>query len=290
MGTFFFFESSFSLNLLFHRLSHICRRRLLRSLAVFIFLLPMLSGCVDYDLGITFDSQTHGTITQTLHVSDQLLVLNEGALPTFETFSARAKQLSGKVRRLDDDTLQITLPFNNGAQLVERFNAFYGDVPSAEDKSDGVLVRNPATTGLLSDLPGAPNVRSHLDLQQDNFIIALRNHLTYDLQIDPAEAISNGQGLNDIDWLTFNFLLRTPWGEIEEPSEGAAMREQPDEIEKTRALWHLSADQPHHIEAVFWVPSPIGIGGCAIALLCLFGYLVKHKLMPKLMPNLKPHT
>ncbi|MEL7510950.1 MAG: DUF3153 domain-containing protein [Cyanobacteria bacterium J06554_3] len=278
------------MKLSFHRLSHVCRRRFLRSLALFVFLLPMLSGCVDYDLGITFDSQTHGTITQTLHVSDRLLALNEGALPTFETFSARAKQLSGKVRRLDDDTLQITLPFHNGAQLVERFNAFYGDVPSSEDNSDGILVSSPVKAGLLSDLPGAPNVRSHLALQQDNFIFALRNHLTYDLQIDPAEAIANGQGFNDIDWLTFNFSLQTPWGKIADSRDVPAAQEQPDEVEKTRATWHLAADRPHHIEAIFWVPSPIGIGGCAIALLCLVGYLVKHKLMPKLMPNSKPHT
>lgn len=251
----------------------------------------MLSGCVDYDLGITFDSQTHGTITQALHVSDRLLALNEGALPTFDTFSERAKQLSGKVQRLDDDTLQITLPFNNGAQLVERFNAFYDDLP----EPDGILVRNPAESGLLSDLPGAPNVRSHLTLQQDNFILVLRNHLTYDLQIDPTEAIANGQGFNDIDWLTFNFSLQTPWGEIEAPNvekktnvekniEASAARDQPDDIEKTRATWYLAADRPHHIEAVFWVPSPIGIGGCAIALLCLFGYLVKHKLIPQFKP------
>lgn len=240
-----------------------------------LLLCSLLSGCVDYDLGIRFDSQTHGTLTQSVHLSDRLLTLSDtGTRQIFQQFTAKAEALSGQIRQLDEDTLQITLPFYSGAQLVERFNAFYSGDSGPTDLATSLL-----------DLPGTPTVSAHLDLQQRNYIFALRNHLTYDLQIATAQTlpVSNRWRVGKAtpresrSWLTLDFHLTTPWGLI--PTD-SSLTAPPPSIQGHTATWHLEANQPQHIEATFWVPSPVGIGGGAIALLCLLGYLLRHKLLP----------
>ena len=243
-----------------------------RSITVICLLLcTLLSGCVDYDLGIRFDSQTHGTLTQTVHLSDRLLTLSDASTrQIFQQFTDQAQALSGQARQIDADTLAIALPFYSGAQLVERFNAFYSRSGHPTDLSTHLL-----------DLPGAPSVSAHLDLQQRNYIFALRNHLTYDLQIDDAKILpvssqwpaGKATPQESRRWLTLAFHLTTPWGLTPTYSP-------PDSIQGRTATWHLAANQPQHIEAIFWIPSPIGIGGGAIALFCLLGYSLKHKRLP----------
>ncbi|MEL6601985.1 MAG: DUF3153 domain-containing protein [Cyanobacteria bacterium J06614_10] len=249
-------------------------RSIRRVLLFCLLLCPLLTGCVDYDLGIQFDSQTHGVITQTIHLSDRLLVLAEGSnenAPSnlaFQTLSDRAEALSGKARQIDEDTLKITLPFGNGEQLVERFNAFY-------DSGDN----GPETaTGMLATLPGVPSVQAHLSLSQKNYILALRCVLTYDLSIQSPESLGLGRNLSDLSWLNMDFHLVTPWGLAAQTLADDKTSEQPT-LQGRTATWHLEAGQPHHIEAAFWTPSPIGIGAAAIALFCLAGYWVKYGLM-----------
>lgn len=218
-------------------------RNAVRNFILCLLLCPLLTGCVDYDLSIRFDSQTHGVITQTIHLSDRLLAFTEGDhIPAFDQLSTRAKALSGKTRRIDEDTLQLTIPFYNGADLVEKFNTFY----SSE----------------RSNLPGTPDIHAHLALMQRNYFFALKNTLVYDLQIDPAKTLGIDQGLNDISWLNLNFHLETPWEPVGEPAD-----------------WHLDTDQPQHIEKTFWIPSPIGIGAGVITILCGLGYVLKHRLL-----------
>ncbi len=243
-----------------------------RSATVICLLLcTLLSGCVDYDLGIRFDSQTHGTLTQTVHLSDRLLTLSDtSAQQIFQQFTAQAQALSGQAHQIDAETLAVTLPFYSGAQLVERFNAFY----SRDDSPTNFSTR-------LLDLPGTPTVSAHLDLQQRNYVFALRNHLTYDLQIDSAETLSansrwrvgKATPRESRSWLNLDFHLTTPWGLT--PTDPP-----PGSVQSHTATWHLEPNQPQHIEATFWIPSPIGIGGGAIALLCLVGYVVRYKLLP----------
>ncbi len=249
-----------------------------------LLLCTLLSGCVDYDLGIRFDSQTHGTLTQTVHLSDRLLTLSDtGTRQIFQQFTAKAEALSGQIRQLDEDTLQITLPFYSGAQLVERFNALYSG-----DFYDGDSSLSDLSTSLLT-LPGAPTVSAHLDLQQRNYIFALRNHLTYDLQIAPTQTlpVSSQRRVGEAtlreprSWLTLDFHLTTPWGLTSTDfSSTAPSTTPPPSTQGHSATWHLEAERPQHIEATFWVPSPIGIGGGAIALFCLLGYTLRYKLLP----------
>lgn len=267
------------------------------TLAACVLLAPLLSGCVDYSIGIQFNHQSQGTLTQTLQFSEPLLALNrESAEPIFQAFAQSAKALSGKVRRPSENSLQITLPFNNAAQLLHQFNAFY----SGEQTGDRDALSQQAS--LLSSLPGAPIVSARLGLAQRNFVFALRNRLTYDLvigapsgqsdallqrqtdplQLDPLQpdplqpdsTQTNRQPVFNNGWLKLSFQLTTPW-RLSRASDSALTQDPPQGGHTTS--WQLALDESQHIEAVFWVLNPVGIGAGAIALLCTLGYRIKYK-------------
>jgi hypothetical protein len=45
-------------------------------------------------------------------------------------------------------------------------------------------------------------------------------------------------------------------------------------------MWTLKPGQLNHLEAVFWLPSPLGIGTLVIVLLVLGGFYLKYKSLP----------
>ncbi|MEO0458240.1 MAG: DUF3153 domain-containing protein, partial [Cyanobacteria bacterium P01_A01_bin.114] len=222
--------------------------------ALLIVLALCLTGCIDYDVGIQFDSQTHGTITQTLHLSERLLTFNEASSEQWiRQFEADAKAVSASVRRIDPETVKVTLPFYNGADLVKKFNTLFGEAESS----------------VLQDLPGAPQLTSSLSLEQQNRFLALRNHLVYDLDLRSLQGVSASDGglISNLRVLNLSFRLMTPWGIQLDAAESGQVKP---------GVWQLQPGALNHIDVVFWVPSPIGIGAAAIALLIGLGYLLKY--------------
>jgi hypothetical protein len=202
-----------------------------------------LAGCVDYQLGIQFDSQTHGVLIQTLHLDDQFVALNRDARQQWlQIFIEEAKTFSGKATSLDDGSLQVRIDFYNGVDLVEKFNQLF------------------AVDGLMTQVPGAPPLLAHLDLSQKNWGVALLNHLHADIDLSGLKAdsaIGDGGALDR--WRTLNLSFQI--GSIGESNQ-----------------WPLQPGQVNTIDATFWVPSPIGIGAVVITLLCAGGYGVRYGL------------
>lgn len=234
-----------------------------------------LTGCVDYDVGIQFDSQTHGTLTQTLHLDKRFVGFNsETTRQWLKQFERRARSLSGKVKRLDAETIRVTLPFNNGDELVTQFNRLFSD----ED------------TTLLKDVPGLPTVGSSLSLAQSNKFLAIHNHLVYDLDLRQLQTVNaTDQGLiGNLRVLDLKFHLVTPWGvQIVETSQddltgdslaGNSMTDLTTApISQGReTVWQLLPGKINHIDVSFWIPSPIGIGALVIAGIMGLGYLLKY--------------
>ena len=218
-------------------------RTLVLRLVTMVILSLCLGGCVDYELGIQFDSQTHGTLTQTLHLDDQFVNLNQDARQQWlQIFIQEAKTFSGKVISLDDGTLQIKIDFDNGADLTQKFNQLF------------------AKDGLMTQVPGAPPLLAHLDLTQENWGVALQNQLHADIDLSALQADSAAGDGGALDrWRTLNLSFQI------------------DSIEGARQ-WSLTPGQVNTIEASFWIPSPIGIGAVVIAVLCAGGYGVRYGL------------
>lgn len=260
-------------------------RTLLRFLArwrlVWIILLSslLLSGCVQYQAGINFDSPNHGQIIQHIKLGDRLMTFSgDSATEWLNSIERRARKLNGKVKRISSEELAVTIPFNNGAELASKFNEFFHSTAKSN------------TAVAPSELPV---VQSQLNLNQNNFIFLLRNRLVYELDLRSLSLIStNGNVLvNPSEILDLEFCLNTPWGAKSVETDENAI--QPEIVGK-QLIWRLKPGELNHLEAIFWLPNPLGIGSFIIILFVALGIYLRYSFMPypttQVVQDLTPET
>jgi len=229
----------------------------------------LLSGCVQYDVLVNFDNPNHGEIVQHIKLGERLTSFSgEPVQEWLNSIEARARQLQGKTKRSNQE-ITVTIPFNNGAELEAKFNEFFN--PTGNKKSQSV-------TTTATELP---TIDSQLSLTQNNLLLLLRNRLSYDLDLRSLSLISTNAkvSVSPTEILELEFRLNTPWGARSiEKAENAI---HPESGKKGRQLvWTLKPGQLNHLEAVFWLPSPIGIGAIVIALFVAAGIYLRYKFMP----------
>jgi len=74
-------------------------------------------------------------------------------------------KLQGKTKRLSNQEVTVTIPFNNG-ELEAKFNEFFN--PTSKKNSEA--------TSKATELP---NIDSQMSLTQNNLLFLLRNRLSY---------------------------------------------------------------------------------------------------------------
>nr|WP_263011673.1 DUF3153 domain-containing protein [Laspinema sp. D3a] len=244
-----------------------------------LLLVPLLlTGCVEYDVGINFESQTHGEIVQHIQLGERLKAFSSSTAEAWlESIERRTRQLHGQVKRSSDREITVKIPFNNGAELVDKFNQFF----NPDEGSPGELTSSPEAQ--------IPDISSQMALRQRNFLLAIYNHLNYELDLRSLGVISsNGTVIVSPGvLLDLEFTLNTPWGATALVSDNALM---PEIRNNGRQLvWILQPGQLNHLETRFWVPSPIGIGALIIALFVTVSIFLKDQLLPALgMGQRKP--
>jgi hypothetical protein len=235
----------------------------LRVLWIILIAALFLSGCVKYDVDIHYDGQNGGEIVQHVQLSDRLTNFSDAAQDWLRSVEQRTKQLGGRVKRLSNQELLVRIPFNNGADLEAKFNQFFQTEtePSVADSEPKL------------DLP---KLTSHLTLIERNLLLLERNRLRFDVDLRSLGVLSaNGNLLvSPGSLLDLEFSLNTPWGARSDNSSSQAVRQ------GNRLIWNLKPGEVNHLEAVFWIPSPLGIGTVAIALLVISGSFVKFLLEP----------
>lgn len=228
----------------------------------------LLSGCVEYDVGVTFNSPHRGEIVQHIKLGERLTSFSgDSAQEWLTSIERRVGQLQGKTKRVSNEEITVTIPFNNGAELEAKFNEFFNPV----DKKSGVAT----TTEEL------PTIDSKLRLNQNNLLLLLRNRLSYDLDLRSLSLISNNGNvlISPGSILELEFSLNTPWGARSVEKVDHAIH--PESHRQGRQLvWTLKPGQLNHVEAVFWLPSPIGIGTVLIALFVAAGIYLRYTFMP----------
>ncbi|NJN58365.1 MAG: DUF3153 domain-containing protein [Leptolyngbyaceae cyanobacterium SL_5_9] len=233
----------------------------LRVLWIILIAALFLSGCVKYDVGIRYDGQNGGEIVQHVQLSDRLTHFSDAAQDWLRSVEQRTKQLGGRVKRLSNQELLVRIPFNNGANLEAKFNQFFQaeTEPSVGDS-------NPEL-----DLP---KVTSHLTFTESNLLLLERNRLSFDVDLRSLGVLSaNGNLLvSPGSLIDLEFNLNTPWGARSVNSSSEAVRQ------GNQLTWTLKPGEVNHLEAVFWIPSPLGIGTVAIALFVMGGSFVKSLL------------
>lgn len=241
------------------------------------FLLPivlgiatLLTGCVDYDVGVDFSTPYSGRITQHIKVSDKLSNLAPSDTKKWlNSLEKRSRQLNGKVEKLDSQEILLTIPFGNGAELAQKFNQLFQTnvVPNATIPKDQVdLIK----------------LNSQVSIDQNNLVFVERNSLDMAIDLRALGVLSQQDKIIiDPDAIAdLEFQLTTPWI--------ARNVSHDDNLQPTRnslkkgLVWQLHPGEINHIEVVFWLPSPIGIGAAAIILLMILGFMLKYRRFPGL--------
>lgn len=217
--------------------------RVLLILAVGMF----SAGCLRYDLGLQFDHADHGQFVQQIQVNQRAAALAEPTLAAWlDRLSHQVQRLGGRVHH-QGATTTLTLPFADATELNRDLQQLFSGAAS---------------------IPTLGQVRSQFAVEQTNRLLAVRNHLIYDLDLEdlPAQADTPAQIAGD--WLEVYFRLQTPWG----------FQTAPDSAIPDGNSWRLVPGERYHIEVSFWLPSLLGLGSVAIAALVLLGYFFKYGL------------
>lgn len=239
-----------------------------RLLVIMLLAALLLSGCVQYDVGVNFASPHRGEIVQHIKLGERLTSFSgESARQWLSSIEQRSRQLQGKVKRISAEEITVRIPFNNGAELEQKFNEFFNPVSQKNTTAD--------TTEELA------KITSKLDLQQNNFLLLLRNRLRYDLDLRSLSLIASNSNVlvSPSSLFDLEFQLNTPWGSRSvEKVDSAIAPENTQNRQQT--VWKLQPGQLNHVEAVFWMPNPIGIGAVVIALFIAGGIFLRYNFMP----------
>ncbi|MGC9525519.1 MAG: DUF3153 domain-containing protein [Limnospira sp.] len=249
----------------------------LRILIVVGMVSLLLGGCVRSQVGIEFTDQTHGKIVGHITLAEQMTRFGQDvAKEWLPSLNRRAKPLDGKARRLSEREIEVSIPFYNGADLQKKFTAFFNPIAPSSRRQ--------------LDLPEGelPQFSSELGLRQNNLIFALRNHLSLELDLRSLALISTDESaiVGTGNLLELEFTLATPWGGRAIGPETAVEGESVATREGGKVLvWDLKPGEINRLEAVFWVPSPIGIGAAAIAGLVYVGFWLKYRFLTPSSPQ-----
>jgi hypothetical protein len=228
----------------------------------------LLTGCVRYEVGINFDNPYQGTVVQHIKIGEQLTSLSRvEAKKWLNSIEKRARE-NGKINKLNAEEILVTMPFGNGKELVDKFDRVF---------------HNPNSNNVtVSEANELVNLDSQISLKQNNFIFLERNNLNLTIDLRALQTLSdNGRiDLSSNSLVDLEFSLRTSWlaRSITNNNNLAPIANNPIK----GLVWQLEPGQINHIEAVFWLPSPLGIGAIAIALLTIVGFFLKYKRLPKI--------
>lgn len=231
--------------------------------------LIFLSGCVRYEVGVDFADQHHGKIVQYIKLGQQLTTLSQSETQEWlESIERRAAKLSGSAKRLSPQEIAVTIPFNNGKDLVDKFNQFFN--PTQQPKTQSKQTK---TLDLVQ-------LNSQMSLRQSNLLLLERNRINLEIDLRALGVLSE-QGniiVSPGSLIDLEFVLNSPWG----ARSIATSRGLAPEIRQggRQLVWHLQPGQINQLEAAFWTPSWLGLGTLGIIVFILLGFYLKYKRWP----------
>jgi hypothetical protein len=249
----------------------------LRFVCLVLLASVLLSGCVQYEAGVNFENSNRGELVQHIKLAERLTSFSSDSVYQWlNSIERRARKEEGKVRRLSQSEIIVTIPFSSGEELQRKFNEFFN--PNNNQKSQ---VKGTSDSEL-------PKIESNLLSFQNNFLVLVQNRLIYDADLRSLSLIaSNGNVLaNAGSILDLEFSLKTPWGAKSIQQTESAIAYSPlsvgiaPEQNQNKLVWKLIPGQLNHIEAVFWLPSPLGIGSLLIILFVVGGLYLRYTFMP----------
>jgi len=228
------------------------------------FFLFLLTGCVEYDVGINFQTQHRGTIVQTISLSKQLTTINQTETDELlRSIDQRVRQLKGKSKRISPQEVIITVPFNNSEELVNKFTQFFNPKLDSNDlNAVDLLELNP-----------------NISLTESNLLLLQREKLKLIVDLTSLGVFSQEGSLivSPSSLLDLNFSIKTPFAA---KNISKTTNVEPEINEGKKLVWHLQPGQINEIEVVFWIPSALGIGTVLIIVLVIIGFYFKYRRFP----------
>jgi Protein of unknown function (DUF3153) len=213
-----------------------------------------LSGCVKYETGINFYGINDGEIIERIQLGEQLKSFSQTAVRSWlDSIEQRTKLAEGRIERSSDRDLRVIIPFHNARDLTTKINRYFNP--------------DPASTGTKSQF------NSHLHIDQNNFFLVIRHHLSYEIDLRSLAVKTTDRNLTNS--VELDFSLSSPWG-VKSSDPGAS----PTATTDRQISWQLQPGQLNQIDAIFWLPNPLGIGAIVIVILSLGGYYLKYRQLP----------
>jgi Protein of unknown function (DUF3153) len=237
-----------------------CLSLIHRQLAILFCIIAIgLSGCVKYDTGVTFSSLNYGEIVEHIQLGEQLNSFNRQAVKTWiASIEQRTKQAEGKIERISDREFQITIPFNNVQELVSKIDRYFNPTPVNQGDR--------------------PTFNAHMKINQSNFLVVVRNQLIYDIDLRSLTSSDSQTAVGSQNFVDLNFRLQSPWGvKNSDATKNIVGVKAPN---KNRVQWQLKPGELNHLDAIFWLPNPLGIGAVLIILISGGGYYLKYRQLP----------
>lgn len=237
--------------------------RINRKLSILFCLVAIgLSGCVKYDTGINFYGFNDGEIVQHIQLDDRLNSFNPQAVTTWlNSIQARTRQAQGRFTRLSDREFEIVIPFASTQELVAKTNRFFNPTP-------------PPNNGTASKF------YTRLQVEQSNWLAIVKNHLIFDVDLR-AISTTNPDAQIAIaanNFVDLKFRIQSLWGiQNTHLSSGSNPI---STTEGSQTTWQLQPGQIERIDAIFWLPNPLGIGAIFIILISMLGYYLKYRQLP----------
>lgn len=232
-------------------------------------LLIFTTGCVQDQVGINFQGQHRGTLVQHVSLGETLTSFSPTETQEWlDSLNSRARKMQGKAQLISDQEMEITIPFASGQDLVSKFNQFFN--PNLEDQ----LSPQQAIAQELIPL------QAKINWFGNNALLLERNKLTLDLDLR-ALGVLNPPEVSPVissDAFDLELSLNTPWGAKFVDEEGNLTPEVRQDGHQL--VWLLQSGEVNHLEAVFWLPSYLGLGTVAIAMLIIGGFYFKYKRFP----------
>jgi len=249
----------------------------IRLVCILLLASLLLSGCVDYDLGVNFNNANYGKFVQHIKLGEKLTSFSgDSVYEWLDSIERRARELEGKAKRISEGEVIVTIPFSNGRELQRKYNTFFNSRSSSKNNSKSRSNKSQSESEL-------PKIDSNLLLKQSNFLLLVRNQLIYDLDLRSLALISSkGNELTNAgSIIDLDFSLKTPWGASSiQKTEDSIEPEVSNKQNNKQLSWKLKPGQLNHLEAVFWLPSPIGIGTLLIVLFVVLGFYLRYSFMP----------
>jgi hypothetical protein len=257
--------------------------------AIVVILALSLCGCVNYDVGFKIRGQSGGEFVQVVRLGNGLgNGLGDGADSSdsigtwIASLEQRTKALQGKVRRRADRSLELAIPFRNSQDLDRKFNQFFAPEVPPTTPATAKPNANRSSSQLAnqrSSRPSLPTISAHLDLTEQNYLLFLHDRFKLDIDLRPLSLVAASEGadatlINPGSLLDLNLHLTTPWGSQINPDSLRA------KAENNQLIWQLQPGKLNHLDASYWMPSPIGWGALIVIGLVALAQWFRSKLTP----------